>query len=181
MHLLLLLHPYLIARVLKFADCAAFRGGKLCTRFGNSSRERPTSTCADKPLRTAPPLPARVHVTSPARISSTSDAHVFAFDSVPNTISAVSVCSTVRRKRNHDVSGTRRASFAGTSPRSRITAPKPPLSSSRSAAFSACSNAERSASLRECVAPISEDLTALGWSTALANSRTMLPSRLSVP
>ena len=53
--------------------------------------------------------------------------------------STVGVCSTARRKRNHVVSGMRRAACGGRSPRSRAINPKPPLSSSRSVARRSCS------------------------------------------
>ena len=53
--------------------------------------------------------------------------------------STVGVCSTARRKRNHVVSGMRRAACSGRSPRSRAINPKPPLSSSRSVARRSCS------------------------------------------
>ena len=53
--------------------------------------------------------------------------------------STVDVCSTARRKRNHVVSGMRRAVCCGRSPRSRAISPKPPLSSSRSVARRSCS------------------------------------------
>jgi len=53
--------------------------------------------------------------------------------------STVGVCSTARRKRNHIVNGIWRAVCGGRSPRSRAINPKPPLSSSRSAARSSCS------------------------------------------
>jgi hypothetical protein len=53
--------------------------------------------------------------------------------------STVGVCSTARRKRNQVVSGMRRATCGGRSPRSRAINPKPPLSSSRSVARRSCS------------------------------------------
>ncbi len=53
--------------------------------------------------------------------------------------STVGVCSTARRKRNHVVSGMRRAACGGRSPRSSTISPKPPLSSSRSVARRSCS------------------------------------------
>ncbi len=57
--------------------------------------------------------------------------------------STVEVGSTVRRKRNHDVNGTRRVLSAGMSPISSTTMPKPPLCSSRSVTFNTCSRRRR--------------------------------------
>ena len=51
----------------------------------------------------------------------------------------VGLFSTARRKRNHVVSGMRRAACGGRSARSRMIRPKPPLSRSRSVARRTCS------------------------------------------
>ncbi len=66
---------------------------------------------------------------------STNDAQVFAHGSCSISSNTVAVCSTARRKRNHDVSGTRRALSKDMSPRSSTTMPKPPLCNSRSVTF----------------------------------------------
>src|SRR6185295_14125221 len=55
------------------------------------------------------------------------------------TTSAVGVGSRVRRKRYHQDEIIRFAEFAGTSPRSSNTTPKPPPCNSRSVALKACS------------------------------------------
>ena len=66
----------------------------------------------------------------------------------PPRASTVAVGSTARRKRNHEVSGTRRTLSVGMSPRSSTTMPKPPPCNSRSVTFSTCSRRpERAAPL----------------------------------
>jgi hypothetical protein len=55
------------------------------------------------------------------------------------TTSAVGVASNVRRKRYHQDEMIRLADFAGTSPRSSNTSPKPPPCNNRSIALNACS------------------------------------------
>src|SRR6185503_354268 len=55
------------------------------------------------------------------------------------TTSALGVASNVRRKRYHQDEMIRLADFAGTSPRSSSTSPKPPPCNNRTAALNACS------------------------------------------
>src|ERR1041384_7554892 len=67
------------------------------------------------------------------------DAHDFTQLSSAITTSAVGVGSSVRRKRYHHDEIMRLAEFAGTSPRSSHTKPKPPPCSNKSVALNAYS------------------------------------------
>src|SRR5882724_11462962 len=69
----------------------------------------------------------------------TSEAQLFAHDSSPRRSRIVGVFSIARRKRNQVLKSIRRASTQEIPPRSKTTTPHPPLCSSRSVDFSACS------------------------------------------
>src|ERR1022692_325680 len=93
-----------------------------------------------------PPGPMRAEAATASRAQTalssnrtTREAQVLAQGSCSMSNSTVAVGSTARRKRNHEVSGTRRALSAGISPRSSTTMPKPPPCSSRSVTFNTCS------------------------------------------
>ena len=86
--------------------------------------------------------------------------------------STVGVCSTARRKRNHVVSGMRRAVCGGRSPRSRAIIPKPPLSSSRSVARRSCS--------RQCSGESSAQRTHSNWSNSTPAAAADCGSRASL-
>src|SRR5215469_864871 len=73
----------------------------------------------------------------------TSEAQVFAHGSCSRTSSTVAVASTARRKRNHEVNGTRRVLSGGMSPKSSTTMPNPPPCKSKSVTFRTCSSRPR--------------------------------------
>src|ERR1035437_3844464 len=89
-------------------------------------------------MRSEAPTESRAH-TALRSNRTTREAQVFAQGSCSMSNSTVAVGSTARRKRNHEVSGTRRALSAGISPRSSTTMPKPPPCNSRSVTFNTCS------------------------------------------
>src|ERR1700741_991533 len=94
------------------------------------------------------------------------------------TASTVGLSSTVRRKRYHHEEIIRRASFPATSPRSRITNPKPPACNNRSAALKEFSRlpAQRTHSSRSKSTPAA--VAAVGANTSFVSTSAQVSSCL---
>src|SRR5215469_1598985 len=110
----------------------------------DNTRERVTSPWTSNPSNVAVPVSilsaARFQWSPFRRHRRTNDAQLFAHDSSPSRSRIVGVFSTARRKRNHILKLIRRVSTQEIPPRSKTTTPHPPLCSSRSVVFSACSS-----------------------------------------
>lgn len=108
--------------------------------------------------------------------SSARDAHDRTQLSSAITTSALGVASNVRRKRYHQDEMIRLADFAGTSPRSSSTSPKPPPCNNRSVALNACSRllAQRIQSSRSQF--ISARVADLGSNTLLVSTSAQTSS-----
>src|SRR5664279_3423012 len=121
-------------------NCIPRNNAAWLTTLFSGMHESPCDTICQpsSPLHAGVATESRAH-TALRSNRTTREAQVFAQGSCSMSNSTVVVGSTARRKRNHEVSGTRRALSVGISPRSSTTMPKPPPCSSRSVTFNTCS------------------------------------------